>query len=184
MTASITFQADHVEVKGVFGQALCSASGFGAHVGVGSKPECLPNAGTSALASSCGHLVGWAIHRSSSHILLARNRPTAEHRIRQRGLQRGRFSPMAQLSMPAELAAVVPGGGGARARQGRRVGARSWDGRAAARPRCACASRRHHRRPQLRRGGDVAPRRVERDADLKPVVVHGAHRGSRGAVIE
>jgi len=36
MTASITFQADHVEVKGLFGQALCSASGFGAHVGVGS----------------------------------------------------------------------------------------------------------------------------------------------------
>src|SRR5262245_35587668 len=36
MTASITFQADHVEVKGLFGQALCSASGFGAHVGCGS----------------------------------------------------------------------------------------------------------------------------------------------------
>ena len=36
----------------------------------------------------------------------------------------------------------------------------------------------------LGRGGDIALRQVERDADLKPVVAHGAHCGSPGAVIK
>jgi hypothetical protein len=49
--------------------------------------------------------------------------------------------------------------------------------RAAAAPRCACASRPGSTPPQAssaRARSDIAPRRVERDADLKPVVAHGA----------
>jgi hypothetical protein len=44
-------------------------------------------------------------------------------------------------------------------------------------PAQAAQGERHDGCPQRGAGGEVAPRRVERDTDLKPLVTHGAHRG-------